>query len=147
MELNRIVCVGVGTNVGFGSCVVNPKNFAGAFLVPPDLALGASEIASLQATLQSAASADNAANRIYPIHGSEAMTNNTEAKVIQSLGFGGKYPVREGDYDLMFQYINGALCLHKSLRALNGKGRSFLFYDNDGLLIGWKVGNTLKGIP
>src|SRR5690606_10657754 len=35
----------------------------------------------------------------------------------------------------------------KSLRALNGKGRSFLFYDNDGLLIGWKVGNTLKGIP
>jgi hypothetical protein len=146
-EINKISCVTVGANVGFGDCVFNPLNIVGAFLVPKDFKITPANALALQTFLITEAANPDANARIFPIHGFEQVTSNSESKTIQTLGYGGKAVAREGDYDWMFQFLNGGLCLLKSLRAFNGVGKSVLFYDAAGVLFGWKVGDDLLGVP
>lgn len=147
MELNKLICVVSGANTGYGECVLSPSVISGAFIVPRDLALTAEDIAALQVTLTALAMDASPKERIYPIHNFEEVADGTEDLVIATLGYGGKYPVRDGDYDWTFRYLQGGLCLSKALRKFSGIGKHILFYDVNGLLIGQKVGDTLKGIP
>ncbi|MHB9057112.1 MAG: hypothetical protein ACYC2P_13360 [Paludibacteraceae bacterium] len=87
------------------------------------------------------------ASRAYPLASFVAMTDNSEAPTKQTFGYGGVAIVREGLYDLSFQFLNGGVCLSKSLRKFNGQNRSVLLFDQNGLLVGWKSGVNLKGIP
>lgn len=146
-EINKISCVKTGANVGFGDCVFNPLNIIGAFLVPKDFAITPANALALQTFLIAQAANPDANARIYPIHYFEQVTSNSESKTIQTLGYGGKAVAREGDYDWTFQFLQGGLCLLKSLRAFNGTGKAVLFYDAAGILFGWKVGDSLQGIP
>jgi len=147
--LNQKDCLIAGGNTGFGDCFLDLKNIVGGILVPSDRAYSAAETESA-ATLLAAIQADIsavAADRVYPLGTFEALTDNSEAPTIQTLGYGGIAVTREGLYNLSFQFIQGGLCLSKSLRKFNGSNRSVLLFDANGLLVGWKSGTTLKGIP
>lgn len=146
-ELNKKVCVVGGTNTGFGDCVLSFGTIVGAFLVPKDLELTPSDLADLEAKLKDLAMDADPKQRIYPIHYFEGITDNTEDKTIETLGYGGKYPVREGYYDWMFRFLQGGICLLKSLQQFNGTGKYALFYDANGVLFGQKSGDNLKGVP
>lgn len=147
MNINQIACVQGGSNTGYGECFLNFGTIAGAFLVPKGFEITPAQAQDLQQTLQDAAFAADPKERIYPIHSFEQVTNNSEDKTIQTLGYGGKYPVREGDIDWTFQFIQGGLCLLKALRKFNGAGKQVLFYDSNGVLFGQKIGENLAGIP
>lgn len=146
-ELNKLTCLVVGANTGFGDCVISPAVIAGAFKVPVDFELDAAGIAALQTSLSEAALAAQIKERIFPIHNFEEINDGTEDETIATMGYGGKYPVRDGDYDWTFRYMQGGLCLSKQLAKLSGVGGAVLFYDSNNILIGWKVGDKLKGIP
>lgn len=147
--LNQKNCSVGGGNTGYGDCFVDLKNIVGGFLVPSiaeftpaDLASAATMLAALQAAIIAAP-----ASRIYPMGSYVGITDNSEAPVIQTFGYGGLAVTREGLYNLSFQFLNGGLCLSKSLRKFNGQNRSVLLFDANGLLVGWKSGANLKGIP
>lgn len=147
--LNKKDCSAGGGNTGFGDCFIDLKNIVGGILVPltaeftaADLASAATMLAALQAAIIAAP-----ASRVYPMGSYVAITDNSEAPVIQTFGYGGLAVTREGLYNLSFQFLNGGLCLSKSLRKFNSQNRAVLLFDASGLLVGWKSGSVLKGIP
>ncbi len=147
--LNTLDCTSQGGNTGFGDCFLDPKNMLGAIIVPlgreytpAETATAATMLAALQADILAAPT-----DRAYPIGGFEALTDNTEAPVKQTLGYGSVAITREGLYDLSFQFVKGGLCLSKSLRKFNGRAKAILLYDANGVLYGWKSGANMKGIP
>lgn len=147
--LNSKNCAVGGGNTGYGDCFVDLKNIVGGILVPagreytPDeTASAATMLAAIQADILAAAT-----SRAYPLASFEGLTDNTEDPTIQTLGYGGLAVTREGLYNLTLQFIQGGLCLSKSLRKFNSSNRSVLLFDASGLLVGWKSGTNLKGIP
>lgn len=144
-KLNQIDCVTGYKNVGFGTCVFDPKLIAGALLFPESKTFTAEEIADIQTTLQNLAKADNKSGRLFPIHKFVAVTDNTEDVVLQTFDYGAKQIVRDGDYDFSFQYLDGALCLHTALRTFNGP-TPFLLYDKKNNIIGTKSNGLLSTI-
>lgn len=144
-KLNQINCVTGYKNVGFGTCIFDPKQIGGMLLFPEARTFTADEVASMQATLTAAAKHDSKSSRMYPIHRFVATTDNTEDAVIQTFEGGAKQIVRDGDYDLMFQYLDGALCLHTALRTFNG-ATPFLLYDKRNNLIGSTSNGLLSTI-
>lgn len=147
--LNQKNCDPAGGNTGYGDCFIDLKNIVGGLLVPNTREYTPAETASA-ATLLAAIQADiiaEAGSRVYPMGSYVAITDNSEAPVIQTFGYGGLAVTREGLYNLSFQFLNGGLCLSKSLRKFNGSNRSVLLFDATGLLVGWKSGANLKGIP
>lgn len=145
--INKLVCVGVGANTGFGDCVLVPGIIVGALLFRRKTEIDATDLEALQASLEALAQAAEPKNRMYPIHGFEQPQDGTEDKTVQTMAYGGKYPVREGSYDWKFQFVQGGLCLHKSLRKFNGTGIHVLFYDANGVIYGVKSGTSLQTIP
>lgn len=144
--LDKIECTSLGENTGVGSCFLDPKNFIGAFISKKPFSFTATELLDLKTTLQTRAQSATKSTRIYPVHGFEAVEDGTEDKVIETLDYGGKAVVREGDYDLKFRFIQGGICLVKSLRSFNGAGGYAMFFDKDTLL-GVREGDLLKAIP
>lgn len=147
--LNNIDCLTDGANTGYGDCFLSLKNIVGGAIVPKNRVFTAEELESAE-TLLAAIQADiiaDAAERIYPLATFEGLTDNTEAPTKQTLGYGRIAITREGNYDLSFQFVDGGQCLSNSLRKFNKGNRSVILWDADGVLVGWKVGATLKGIP
>jgi len=144
-KLNQIECVTGYKNVGFGTCVFDPKQIAGAMLFPEERVFTQQELDTLQTTLQNLAKADNKSQRMYPIHRFVAVTDNTEDVILQTFDYGAKQIVRDGDYDFSFQYLDGALCLQTALRSFNGP-TPFLLYDKKGNIIGSKSNGKLSTI-
>lgn len=142
----QLNCAENTKNVGFGSCVLNIKQIAGALLYDGPRTFTAVEIADMQATLIADAHADSKLLRMYPIHNFEAMTDNSEALVIETFDYGAKAPVRDGDIDWTFRYRDGGNCLNNSLRTHNGK-RWVLFYDRDKQLLGFNKLGDFATIP
>jgi len=146
--LNKISCVVGGANTGVGDCFLTIAHVVGAIIVPSTFSLSKANLGDLQNALQDAAFDDIPRRRIFPIHNIEALSaDNSEDKTVETMGYGGKAPLTEGDYDWTFQYIQGGHCLHSNLRKFNGAGRAVLFYDAKGVLYGRKIGDTLSGIP
>lgn len=148
--LNTLDCANGAKNTGFGSCVLDPKNIIGVIEVPKGDYLSAANLASqstLYAALLAKVTLDSPLLRWYPVWNLEAVTVNAGEPVVQTLGYGGKYVVRDDYYDLMFQFVQGGLCLLKNLRSHNGAGKNFFFIDREGLIIGTKVGDKLYPVP
>lgn len=148
--LNTIVCSAAGGNTGVADCSLSLKNILGGFLVPNSFELTEAQMAdsvSLLAALSAAVNNDSPALRIYPLPENVGMTDNSEDVVTNTLGYGAAVPVRDGNYNLTFQYTRGGNCLNNSLRKFNGGNYRFLGYDASGILFGTKVGTSLKGIP
>lgn len=147
--LNKLDCVAGGANTGYGDCFIDPKFIAGGILVPPDKVYTAEQLAdkdTFLAALQADILAD-VAERIYPLAKFAGVTDNTETPTLQTLGYGGLAVTREGLYNLSFQFIQGGLCLSKSLRKFNSSNKTIIVWDADGVMYGWKSGTGFRGIP
>ncbi len=148
--LNTRVCAVAGGNTGYGDCFLTLQNIILNFLVPGNFELTAAQMASTAtalAALQAAAVNDNPALRIYPLPEVVGITDNTEDVVLQTFGYGAPAPVRDGRGNIQFQYIKGGNCVNNQLRKFNNLNYKWIFVDAAGILVGTKVGTSLKGIP
>lgn len=151
-EINSISCLNASSNTGVGSCFLTPGFMAGAIRVPPSFELTEANLDALQAYLTTQTLLDDPSLRIYPLHDFRGITPNSEDVVTQTLSDGSVVVVRQGNYDYTWQYIDGGMCLHKSLLNWNGLPGYFLFYDKNNVLYGWRVVKAdgsivIKGIP
>lgn len=147
--LNQITCGAQASgNTGIPDCFADPKLIKGMILTPVGFKIAAATIASgLLASLQTSVHAARA-SRIYPLLNFEALLNDsTEDPTRQSFGYGRSVMVREGNYSLQFQYLDGGLCLHKQLRNFNGSKWGAFLVDAEGTIIGTKSGDDLMAIP
>lgn len=148
--INSYDCQEAGANTGIGDCPLVLQKIAGAFLVWKGFTLSAADLASdsaLQAALQAAAIADLKADRLFPIGGFVDITDNSTDPEQQTFGYGPIVNTSDGTINWSFPFLKGGLCLLKSLQAFNASDIRVLFYDTAGTLFGWKVGETMKGIP
>jgi hypothetical protein len=153
-ELNVIYCLEDLKNTGFDpSCFLVPGFFKGAFQVPPGKTYTAAELVDFRPTLIAGTLNDSKGLRVFPLHGFRTVTDSSEEKVIQTLGDGTPTIVREGRYNISYQYTDGALCLHFALLTRNFKGSSWIFYDDQFQFYGWRkldatgLAYGLAGIP
>lgn len=145
-KLNELNCAEEYKNVGFGTCVLDPKLIAGAILFNTKRSFTAEELVDFQSTLQDAAWDDSPTSRTYPVHNFVQVTDNSEDVSIQTYDYGDKSITRDGFYDWLGQFRKGGLCLSSSLRSLNGD-RFALFYDKNGVIFGYKANGLLTTIP
>lgn len=145
-EINIPICQEMYGNSGYGDCAFDPKKIKGAFQVPLDFVITANDIANLRQFLQNKVLADPG-ERIFPYHGFINLTDNTEDTQIETTDYGAKIITREGDYDLLFRYLNGGAMLHNLIQRNAGPGKAFLYYDEVGNIIGYKTTEGLKGVP
>lgn len=137
-DVNTISCLTNIGNTGIGSCYFTPAFIRMAIRVPDNYELTSAELDTLQATLTADTLADSKSARIYPIPGFKGITNNSEDVVTQTLADGTIVVVRDGNYDVTFQYIDGGMCLHKSLRSWNNQPGKYIFVDSNNVLMGWR---------
>lgn len=135
-ELNKIDCGVNVSNVGYGDCVLDFKKIIGGFEVPRDMVITPADLADLQTFLKNGINAPSKRDRIYPLPMFEAVTDNTEDPVFQTLGYGTQQPVRDGFYNWVFQWIKGAFCVSKKWRTHNNSYGKFLFFDDQNVLMG-----------
>lgn len=145
-KLNELSCAENTRNVGFGSCVLDPKIFVGALLYDAPRTFSQAELDDLQATLQADALNDTKSERVFPFHDFTNVTDNTEDVSITTTDYGFKYVTREGFYDLLFRFFNGASCVLSAARTHNGS-RYVLFYDKDKNIYGYNSDEELAAIP
>lgn len=149
--LNITNCADDNKNTGFGTCTLDFGAIVGAFILPRDVAFTDAKLADLRDTLDDAAVEDRP-ERIYPFHGFEAITDNTEDPTFQTMASGRAVFIKEGNYNWIMQFIDGGLCLSNKLRSFNNGNWSALFYDQKNNLFGYKTTNdlgedVLKGVP
>lgn len=136
--INELNCAKKRKNVGFGSCVLDPKAISGSFEVPEDFELTEADLLTpetLREKLENAIRADNPEERIYPIHKFLAITDNSEETVFQTIGTT-QVVIRDGNYRYTQQFQEGGLCLSNSLRTHNYQRTFWLHYDPTNLLMG-----------
>lgn len=144
--LNYKECAGGGANTGYGNCYLDPKAIAMIILAPSTFRFTEAQLQTKEAfmiALEAAISADLPQNRLYPSPPVEGITDNSEATVFATLGYGAQYPVRDGYYNIQYQFLKGGVCALKSLQSFNGTGWDAFLVDQDGTLIGRKVGKEL----
>lgn len=150
--LNQVVCQSVLRNTGYGSCVLDIGRMKGAFRVPKGKIFLEGELANLQVALTEGTLAASKSQRIFPLHGFETATDNSEDTVYQTMGYGKQVPVRDGNYRWTFQYLDGGMCLSMALRSFNFQASDWLFYDDKFQLFGWRksengVNYGIAGVP
>lgn len=145
--LNKIICLAGGANTGFGDCTLDPKNVVAIFIVPIGATVLEADLTDFGAYLQTKINEADASQRFYPVNDFVAITDNSEDPTIESFGYGGKAVSREGEYDWTLRFVDGGLCLLKSLRKFNNTKKGIFFVDADGVLFGTTVGNTMQAIP
>ena len=145
-QLGLIECAALSENTGFGTCFLDPKKIEGAIISDKPFSLTKEEMADLQNSLQSKFQSASKSNRIYPIHGFAAAEDQSEEATIETLDYGDKTFIKEGDYDWRFRFLNGGVCLLTRLQAFNGQGKHVMFYDNT-TLFGYKDGTSLRSVP
>lgn len=148
--INTFTCQPAGGNTGVGDCSLEISKIVGFFLVSKDFALSVANLAdnaSLQAALIAAATADNQTERIYPVHGLVEIADNTADPTEQTFGYGPSVIVQDGPYNWTFPFLRGGICLSNALKKFNGSSIRVIFYDSNGTLFGWRVGDDLRGVP
>jgi len=145
--LNKIICLAGGANTGFGDCTLDPKNVVAIFIVPIGATVLEADLTDFGAYLQTKINEADASQRWYPVNDFVAITDNSEDPTIESFGYGGKAVSREGEYDWTLRFVDGGLCLLKSLRKFNNTKKAIFFVDADGVLFGTTVGETMQSIP
>lgn len=153
--INAIQCGESIKNTGTCGCFFDPKNAVGFILIPRSKVLTQAEIDVIQTTLEAGVLASKA-NRFFPVQNLVALTDNSEDPTFQTFGYGSTAPVREGNYNWVFQFLQGGVQLSNSLRTFNGTSKYvplFIFRDaGKHFLVGTKKldvnGNTgLAGVP
>lgn len=141
--LNNPNCPGYGLGTAMPDCAVDPKHIVGAILVPKTKAFNAADMADLIADLVTECQLDSKTLRSYPIFRFVSVTDESEAPVIQTLGYGGKKYLRDGKYDMTFQVSQGGVLRHIALRGFNNTNRKALLIDDDNRIFGVMGGTTI----
>lgn len=149
--INITNCASDIKNTGFGTCTIDFGAIVGAFIMSRDVSFSEAQLADLRETLNDAAIADKP-DRIYPFHGFEALTDNTEDPTFQTMASGRQVFIKEGNYNWIMQFIDGGLCLSNKLRSFNDGNWAALFYDQKGNLFGTREEVSggvyvIKGVP
>lgn len=142
----QLTCSTNTKNTGFGSCFLNWDIIKGAFFFDNARVFTDAEIATLQETLNAAATDDIKQNRMFPIHNFVAPTDNSEKVITEKFDYGAEAIVRDGNINWSFQFTDGGACLNNAGRTHNGPS-NVLFYDNSNKLIGWNKTTGLSTIP
>lgn len=145
-QLGELSCSENTKNTGYGTCPEDWKQIVGALLFDSPRTFSKQEVAALQATLLAATKTDSKSARMYPLHGFVAPTDNSEKLIIETFDYGSKRPVREGDINWLFQFVDGGNCLNRAARSHNGK-RWAIFYDKENKLLGYDKDGGLAAIP
>lgn len=147
--INGLSCGSSILNTGVPACTFDPKEIIGAILIPKGKRFTASDVDNFKSTLISLANADDKKTRIYPIGRFEAITDNSEDVVSQTLGYGSEYSIRDGQYRVQFQVVNGSKCFHTQLRSFKGQENRFdvLFIDKQQAIMGTIVIDSTSGEP
>lgn len=146
MNFNQPLCASNYGNTGLGDCYFEPGKIKGAIQVPTNFEIALSDLATLQTFFEAKMSAA-IGTRIFHYGGFETITDSTEEPTFNTTDYGYRYKTRDGYYDWTFRYFVGAVMLHQEIQKNAGSGKSFLFYDDNNVLMGYKSGQTLKGIP
>jgi len=149
--LNQTSCATSGGNTGIPDCAVIVRNWRYGFLVPLSFVVRSSALGSQADFLQFmqlAAQEDSPSDRIYPLPPIEAVTDNTEEPVSETIG-GTAFFVRDGKYNLTARYVKGGNCVSNALRKFNNGNYALIIVDGAGLVVGTRTGvaDELKGIP
>lgn len=144
--LNNPLCATAYGNTGFGDCYLEPDKIVGAIQVPSSFSIAAADLPALQEFLIAKVHAA-IGTRIFPYHNWINVADNTEDVTINTTDYGAKIFIKDGFYDFTFRYLKGGVQLHQELAKNEGSGKSFLLYDGNGVLYGYKVDLLLKGIP
>lgn len=146
-KINVPICATSFGNVGFGDCTFDPGKIVGAIQVPRDFEISQSDLdGDLRAFFETKTHAA-IGSRVFPYHYFSTVADNTEDVTINTSDYGDKDIVRDGYYDFTFRYFTGGIGLHQEIAKNSGKGKYFLFYDDNGYLFGYKSGTKMKGIP
>src|ERR1044072_833152 len=144
--LNKPLCATNYGNTGVGECFVYLDKIIGAIQVPPNFQIAQSDVAGLLAFFETKIHAA-IGTRVFPYPKLTNITDNTEDITINTTDYGDKIYVKDGFYDWTFRYLNGGVQLHQELAKNSGANKHFLFFDKNSVLIGYKSGVYLKGIP
>jgi hypothetical protein len=144
--LNKPLCATNYGNTGVGDCFIELDKIIGAIQVPANFQIAQSDVAGLLAFLETKLHAA-IGTRIFPYPKLVNITDNTEDITINTTDYGDKIFVKDGFYDWTFRYLNGGVQLHQELAKNQGSGKYFLFFDKNNVLLGYKSGAYLKGIP
>lgn len=147
--INSFNCSSFGANTGGGNCALVLGKVMGFFLVPKSFEIKDDEFTDtgIIDALKEASEAAVFSNRIFPVHGIADVADNSAEDTQQTLGYGPIVTVQEGNYSWTFTLLGGGVCLQKKLRKFNGGNYATIFYDENGVLFGQKVGTSLKGVP
>lgn len=148
--LNGANCATDLGNTGIPDCGFDPQLLVGGFLIPPSAEIPASALVS-EAALQTYIAAKLLApkgQRWYPLPNGAAFTDNSADVTIQQLSGGASIPVKDGDYDITQQYLDGKLCVSNQLQKFKGTNYRYLAIDSVGTIIGTKnaTNDGIKGI-
>jgi hypothetical protein len=144
--LNKPLCATNYGNTGVGECFIDLDKIIGAIQVPPNFQIAQSDVAGLLAFFETKIHAA-IGTRVFPYPKLSNITDNTEDITINTTDYGDKIYVKDGFYDWTFRYLNGGVQLHQELAKNSGANKHFLFFDKNSVLIGYKSGVYLKGIP
>lgn len=144
--LNKPLCATNYGNTGVGECFIDLDKIIGAIQVPPGFQIAQSDVAGLLAFFETKIHAA-IGTRVFPYPKLSNITDNTEDITINTTDYGDKIYVKDGFYDWTFRYLNGGVQLHQELAKNSGANKHFLFFDKNSVLIGYKSGAYLKGIP
>jgi hypothetical protein len=144
--LNKPLCATNYGNTGVGECFIDLDKLIGAIQVPPNFQIAQSDVAGLLAFFETKIHAA-IGTRVFPYPKLTNITDNTEDITINTTDYGDKIYVKDGFYDWTFRYLNGGVQLHQELSKNSGANKHFLFFDKNSVLIGYKSGVYLKGIP
>jgi hypothetical protein len=145
-KLNKPLCATEYGNTGFGDCFLEPSKIIGVIQVPSTFQIAEANLADLQTYLETAVHAAPG-SRLYPYHNFISVADNTEDVTINTTDYGSKLFIRDGYYDFTFRYLRGGVLAHNEFAKNEGTGKYFMFYDDNGVLYGYKSGGALKGIP
>lgn len=144
--LNKPLCATNYGNTGVGDCFIELDKIIGAIQVPANFQIAQSDVAGLLAFLETKLHAA-IGTRIFPYPKLVNITDNTEDITINTTDYGDKIFVKDGFYDWTFRYLTGGVQLHQELAKNQGSGKYFLFFDKNNVLLCYKSGAYLKGIP
>jgi hypothetical protein len=145
--LNEKICLAGGGNTGYAECFLDPKFIVGLVLVPQGSQITEADAEDFGAFLQTKINDADPSERWYPVKDFVGITDNSEDVTLETYGYGGKNVTREGDYDWTLRYVDGGICLLKSLRKFNGVKKDVFFVDANGVLFGTNVSGVMQSIP
>lgn len=134
------------------SCTHNPDLLIGILAVPKGTVWASAQLADIQTTIQDGLINDTYASGYHYFGDFVGISDDSEDRQQETLGYGEKVTTRDEQYYWTFRYTEGHMCKHKAYLKFKGRENEFDFflvdksrniigteaYDADGFLTGMK---------